>query len=164
MHQNTSSDLPDIHVKQPQRLTLTRNQIVKDLRSSRRAYFQGLKPSNHKKFWKAVKCLNRNPSSIPVLTHNNTTYDTDRDKADALNSFLNSCFNNIVTPLQETLGDATMPNDISDLLCTEEEVAGFLRSLDATKANGNDGISARMLKSTATAIAPSITKLFNQSI
>ena len=46
----------------------------------------------------------------------------------------------------------------------EWEVAGFLRSLDATKANGNDGISARMLKSTATAIAPSKTKLFNQSI
>ena len=32
-----------------------RNEIVKDLRSSRRAYFQGLKPSNHKKFWKPVK-------------------------------------------------------------------------------------------------------------
>jgi len=38
-----------------------RNQIVKDLRCSRHAYFQGLKPSNHKKFWKAVKCLDRNP-------------------------------------------------------------------------------------------------------
>jgi len=62
---------------------------------------------------------------MPVLTHNTTTYDTDRDKADALNSFFNSCFNSIVTPLQETPGDATMPNDISDLLCTEEEVAGF---------------------------------------
>ena len=35
---------------------------------------------------------------------------------------------------------------------------------DNKKANGNDGISARMLKSTAAAIAPSITKLFNQSI
>ncbi len=40
----------------------------------------------------------------------------------------------------------------------------MLRALDVTKANGQDGISARMLKSTAAAIAPSITKLFNLSI
>ncbi len=40
----------------------------------------------------------------------------------------------------------------------------MLRALDITKANGQDGISSRMLKSTAAAIAPSITKLFNLSI
>ena len=40
----------------------------------------------------------------------------------------------------------------------------MLQSLDTSKANGLDGISARMLKSTAYSIAPSITKLFNHSI
>jgi len=35
-----------------------------------------------------------------------------------------------------------------------------LQSLDTSKANGLDGISARMLKSTAHSIAPSITKTF----
>ncbi len=40
----------------------------------------------------------------------------------------------------------------------------MLRALDITKANGQDGISTRMLKSTAAATAPSITKLFNLSI
>ena len=38
----------------------------------------------------------------------------------------------------------------------------MLAALDATKAIGPDGISARMLKSTAYSIAPSLTKLFNQ--
>jgi len=40
----------------------------------------------------------------------------------------------------------------------------MLQSLDVSKANGLDGISARMLISTANAIAPSVTNLFNHSI
>ena len=52
----------------------------------------------------------------------------------------------------------------SDLLCTEEEVLELLTNIDTTKSNGNDGILGRMLKSTATSITPSLTKLFNLSI
>ena len=37
-------------------------------------------------------------------------------------------------------------------------------SLDPTKANGPDGISAFMLKGVAHSIGPSLTKLFNLSI
>ena len=51
-----------------------------------------------------------------------------------------------------------------EFLCTEEEVIDLLLSLDTTKANGPDGISATMLKSTAYSIAPRITNLFNKSI
>jgi len=40
----------------------------------------------------------------------------------------------------------------------------MLSSLDTTKASGPDGISGKTLKQTATAIAPSITALFNLSI
>ena len=36
--------------------------------------------------------------------------------------------------------------------------------LDTTKANGPDGISARMLKGTVSSIVPSLTRLFNISI
>ena len=51
-----------------------------------------------------------------------------------------------------------------DLLCSEEEVIDLLLSLNTSKANGPDGISATMLKSTAHSIAPGLTKLFNKSI
>lgn len=51
-----------------------------------------------------------------------------------------------------------------ELLCTEEEILDLLLSLDITKANGPDGISATMLKSTANTITHSITILFNRSI
>ena len=45
-----------------------------------------------------------------------------------------------------------------------EEVYRLLSTLDVTKANGPDEISARMLKHTATSITPSITNLFNLSL
>ena len=47
---------------------------------------------------------------------------------------------------------------------TEDEVFYMLNSLNTTKANGPDGISARMLKNTAPSITPSLTKLLNLSI
>ena len=52
----------------------------------------------------------------------------------------------------------------SELLCNEENICELLESLDISKSNGPDGISARMLKYTAASIAPSITCLFNQSL
>ena len=51
-----------------------------------------------------------------------------------------------------------------DLFCTEEEIFDYLSSLDTTKANGPDGISAKMLKESSPAITSSLTKLFNTSI
>ena len=40
----------------------------------------------------------------------------------------------------------------------------MLLTLDTSKSNGVDGISATMLKATAASIAPGITELFNKSI
>ena len=40
----------------------------------------------------------------------------------------------------------------------------MLQCLDVSKANGPDGISARMLECTAVSIAPSITRMFNLCI
>ena len=51
-----------------------------------------------------------------------------------------------------------------ELLCATEEVEHILLALDKSKATGPDGISATMLKCTATSIAPSVTWLFNLSI
>ena len=40
----------------------------------------------------------------------------------------------------------------------------LLSTLDVTKANGHDDISATMLKKTAVSITPAITELFNTSV
>ena len=52
----------------------------------------------------------------------------------------------------------------SELLCTEDDVLDLLLSLDTTKANGPDGISAIMFKATAPSIVKGVTILFNMSI
>ena len=64
--------------------------------------------------------------------------------------------------IQSIEGD---PNSCPEqLLCTEEEVLFLLTSLNVTKASGADGISDHMLKATAAANAPVVTKLLNLSI
>ena len=51
-----------------------------------------------------------------------------------------------------------------ELLCSGEEVFDLLLSLDTTKSNGPDGISAKMLKGVACSLTPVLTRLFNLSI
>ena len=59
-------------------------------------------------------------------------------------------------------------NPINQFTCfreiTETEILGLLQGLVASKASGIDGISAKILKIAAPAIAPSIVLIFNQSI
>ena len=90
------------------------------------------------------------------------------EKAEMLNSFFHKCFNHSMPPLQFADLDELDPVNeylhTEDILCTVEEVEQHLRTLDTSKANGPDGISAKMLKETATSIAPSVTKLFNLSL
>lgn len=55
--------------------------------------------------------------------------------------------------------DIDPPSCSDELFCSEEEVIDLLLSLDTSKANGSDGISATVMKWTAYGIAPRIMKL-----
>ena len=85
-----------------------------------------------------------------------------------LNSFFSECFNTAQPPLsinqEEPLSYLEPSNfeSIDDLLCTEDEVYEMIVSLDTSKANGSDGISARMLKGTAHSITPVLIRLTRQ--
>ena len=57
--------------------------------------------------------------------------------------------------------DTEEVGDSSDLFCSTDESMKLIHGLDVSKANGLDGVSARMLKATTSGIAPSLTKLFN---
>ena len=81
-----------------------------------------------------------------------------------LNNFFCSCFNTAFPPLTSTCSYHRNNHTEMSLLCTEDEVHDLLLTLDVTKSNGPDGISSSILKHTAGAIAPSLTKLFNLSI
>ena len=99
---------------------------------------------------------------MPTLTLDDTTAVTESEKANLLNSYFHSCFNKSHTPITPSACLRLSP--AADLLCSEDEVFDLLATLDVSKSTGPDGISARMLKFTATSITPSVTKLFNQSI
>ena len=143
--------------------------MVAKLRDTKRDYFEPLNPGNCKEFWKTVKYINKTQSSIPTLTDNSSddpeVANMDSEKANALNNFFSLCYNHTFPSLSpECSAIVTLDVCPDDLLCTEEEILDYLSSLDTAKANGPNGISARMLKETALSIISSLTKLFNTSI
>ena len=135
------------------------------MRESKQKYLKGLKFLNKKQFWKAVKNLNQQKTSIPTLSSEHGTNATpNHEKTEMLNNFSSNCFNHSAPPLSFTDHDdldAVELTDMDDFLCTVEYVE---HQLDTSKANGPDGISARMLRETAKSIAPSITNIFNLSL
>ena len=146
--------------------TSARNKALKLLKQAKRMYFAGLKP-NSKQFWKTVKLQSKSSSTIPTLKHGTVEAGSDIGKASMLNQFFSECFNQSLPPLtaEDIENFQTCPDACpEEFLCTEEEVLNLLTTLDTSKASGPDKISGRMLKSTASSIAPTVTKLFNQSI
>ena len=139
-----------------------RKRTLAQFRLAKRNYFRSLNPKDPKKFWKAIKYLNKSRPAIPTLTQGDNVAYTDSDKANLLNSFFGSCFNTSHPSID--LESPPTVNYPEELLCTESEVYDLLASLDVSKASGQDGISARMLKHTACSITPSLTKLFNLSL
>ena len=142
------------------------NKVVKMIQNAKSSYFKNLNPSNKKQFWKAVKYLNKQQSTIPTLHHHDTAAESNSEKASLLNECFSACFNRDTPPLSSADDDhhtAHFSPCPDELLCTAEEVI-LMMYLDPSKANGPDGISAQMLKGTAHSIASSLTKLFNISI
>ena len=145
-----------------------RNRVATELRSAKRSYFQKLNPKKSKEFWRVMKYLKKQKSTIPTLVDdNNTEATSNSEKANMLNSFFSKCFNSAGS-LGENAGCSTeTPGEISgteDLYCEVEYVEELLLKLNTSKSNGPDGISGKMLKCTAAQIAPSVTGLFNLSI
>ena len=146
-----------------------RNKVANMIKDAKLKFFKGLNPSNPKSFWKVVKYLTKQTSSIPILEdcHEQAIHD-DAAKATLLNDFFSGCFNDAQPPLSMSdYSNLHQPDpDLcpEQFLCTEDEILEMLLSLDTTKSSGPDGISATMLKQTAVSIAPGITKLMNLSI
>ena len=139
--------------------------VTSQLRQTKQKYFQNLNPANAKQFWKTIKVLNKQNVHGGSLTHDGIPCPSDTEKANSLNDFFSMCFNTSYQPISTIMTSAINGHECSpQLLCTEEEVQSILKSLDTSKASGPDGVSARMLKSTADVIAPSVTKLFKFSI
>ena len=144
-----------------------RNILVSSIRYSKKAFLNRLHHVDPKTFWKMIKSLSKQSTSVPTLTCDDVEFTTDFDKADLLNKQFFSNFNHLHPSLDCTDPPLifTDPSECPDyLLCTEDQVYNLIASLYCSKATGTDNISARMLKVTVTCIIPTLTKIFNLSI
>ena len=111
-----------------------------------------------------VKSLNSKQNTLPILVSGNITATSDLDKANLLNTTFVNNFNYSISGIPGDLPDVVLGGCPTDILCTEDEIYDLLCTLDTTKANRHDDISAKMLKETAMSFTPAVTKLFNISI
>ena len=102
-----------------------------------------------------MKSLNRQKTSIPTLSENSIEASTNLKRL-KYSTLFHKCFNHSMSPLHFADLDDLDPVDkhlhTEDILRTVAEVEQHLRTLNVSKANGPDGISARMLKETAISI------------
>ena len=127
-------------------------------------YLTSYLSSNPKRFWSFVKTLTGTSSLPSSIEYNRKCYSPETN-ADIFNTFFQSVFN-------EKVEDSTVPpsslhteHSISDLHCTEKEVAKLLTGLDASKSSGPDNnIHPRILKECAKELASYFTKVFNHSL
>ena len=131
------------------------------LQDAKQQYFNSLPSSSSKKFWKTVKLLSKKEVSIPTLNADDgITAVTDGEKSSMLNYYFSRCWNRSQPPLSEYfMNDTEEVGDSSNVFCSTDEIMKLIHGLDVSKANDIDGVSARMLKATASSIAPSLTKL-----
>ena len=145
------------------------NKVTSILKNSKQSFFaRNINSGNKKQFWKTMKYLRKEQSTIPTLQLGDRCADNDLDKANMLNNHFSNCFNTSLPPLSGPYESAEhlhlLERSQEHLLCTDDDVLGLLQNIDISKASGQDQISGRMLKATATNIATPVTKLFNKSI
>ncbi|CAB3994226.1 Hypothetical predicted protein [Paramuricea clavata] len=152
-----------------------RSSIKSMLRNSRSKYFDSICSSrglNPKRFWSLFKFNNKTRNipqklSVKVTETKRTSAGNPADIAALFNNYFTSIFTtdpNIENYSSDALPYQSNNTIIEDITLSEADVFSVLHNLDINKAQGPDGIPARLLKETARQIAPSLTALFNKSL
>ena len=118
-------------------------------------------------FWKYHKAILHHHSALnPVITFNNRTAKSPKEKAELFNTYFCAVFRpaKTITNSEESTSSPITSSQLSDITISEEEVTHHLSHLDPSKATGPDGIPGRILKECSSVIAPSLCSLFNHSL
>ena len=119
---------------------------------------------NPKKLWKYIRSRTKPRSNISHLVNTKTGKLTENEKeqADVLaNQFSSVMVNEPDGELPDISDKELITPPLSSIHVTEEMVLKKLKNLDPSKSPGPDEIHPRVLKETATAIAPALTVLYN---
>ena len=151
-----------------------RNVNVKRLRITHAKYLNevigGLSPADHdhtlingaKRAWSYVKLLLAESTGIPTLFWNNAVCATDSAKVEALREQYESVFTREDLSTMPSLGPSPYP-DIPEFMMSEYGIRKQLEKINVDKAACPDHIPARVLKESATELAPVFAMLFQQS-
>ena len=104
-------------------------------------------------------------NNIPHSLHfNNTSVDSDQDKATLFNRYFHSVYTNSSFSLPNVC-DLPQPDSVlGDVSISEDDVFDALTSLDPSKAMGCDGIGPKLLKHRAVALYQPLHHLFCESL
>ena len=116
---------------------------------------------NPKKFWSYIRTCNSEENGIPPLRSGSKLCSSDKDKAEALNSYFHSVFTKEKLPIPTKVNSPY--NSIPDLMISVQGVHKQLLQLNHNKACGPDEIPSRVLKELAPSIAPWLCFIFQQS-
>ena len=116
-----------------------------------------------KMFWKFIHSKQQEPSGISSLKSNSKIIFDSKGKANCFNNQFSSVFTTEDISTLPNLGESTVP-PMEDIKITCSGVLKLLQDLNTRKATGPESISAHVLKTYATEIAPVLTFIFQQSI
>ena len=156
-----------------EKFKILRNQIVSNIRSSKKNYFDKLEDIlskenvNSKIFWKTSKQvmgLQKSNHTIPTLKLNDKFAEKDIDKANMLNDYF--CSQAVVNDNNKPLPQHTFTcnSRLNSITISEQDVRDVLNNLNVTKASGPDLISPRLLKEGATILSKPLSIIFNRSL
>lgn len=151
-----------------------RNETIAMIREAKENYnktlankLTGDSKTDNKLWWKIVKYFytknSANAISNPPIENENTIAHSNQEKANIFNDFFASQSKLDTGDADPGRADHGI-NTLSKIAITRLTVQEILQSLDPSKASGPDNISPRVLKQTATSIAPSLARIFNFSL
>ena len=144
-----------------------RNRLKNQITYKQRTFIFNLCDSlkeNPKQFWTLLTSQTKSKGIPTKIFFNTKEANTPHEIANLLNAFFHSIFSPIpqtvpLPPIREYID----PN-LTNVQLTVNEVRKQLENLNQNKAQGPDKIPTKILKDSARILAPSITKLFNDSL
>lgn len=164
------------------KLKAAKNKVTSAIRNAKQNYFKNTINENRndaEHLWNTLKSLSGNskkPNTIQQLDVNGEHITSSHEIAETLNRHFTGLASELLGSTSSTELDSNKlaefvlrlnPSQSSNLTIPAvivKEVEQLIRNIASDKATGADGVSIRLLKMAAPAIAPSLTKLVNHCI